>query len=72
MKKIKKISEKMYLVDGTYIANSFNEAVLKANENMLIPCFDLEGIELSLWEKVKHFFNTLLDCFEAVDPDNYI
>lgn len=72
MKKIKKISENMYLVNGTHLTNDFNNAIGKANENTLIPCFNVEGIELSFWDRVKYFFNAVLDCFEAVDPDNYI
>lgn len=72
MKKIVKTSENMYLVNGTYLTDNFTKALAKANENTLIPCFNLEGIELSFWDKLKYFFNAVLDCFEVVDPDNYI
>lgn len=72
MKKIIKISENTYLVDGTYLTKSYSHAVLKANENTVMPSFHLENIELSLWEKVKYFFNSVLDSLEVIDPDSYI
>lgn len=72
MKKILKISENTYLVDGTYLTKSYSHAVLKANENTVILNFNLENVELTFWDKVKYFFNSVLDSLEVIDPDSYI
>ena len=58
MLEIRKIREDFYLVNGEYIASNLNEAVVVAYENKeKIKGFEVDCMEISFWENLKHKLN---------------
>ena len=58
MLEIRKIGENFYLVNGEYTASSFNEAVVIAYKNKeKIKGFEVDCMEISFWENLKHKLN---------------
>ena len=58
MLEIRKIWGDTYLVNGEHLTQDFNEAVVIAYENKeKIKGFEVDCMEISFWENLKHKLN---------------
>lgn len=54
---IRKIGENFYLVNGEYLTQDYNQAVIIANKNKKIKDFEVECMEVSFWKNLKDKLN---------------
>lgn len=65
MLEIKKIWGDTYLVDGEYLTQDFNQAVVLAYENKKIKNFEVDYMEISFLENLKNKINFIFKLLES-------
>ena len=66
MQEIKKIWGDTYLVNGEYLTQDFNQAVVLAYENKeKIKNFEVDYMEISFWENLKNKINFIFKILES-------
>ena len=66
MLEIKKIWGDTYLVNGEYLTQEFNQAVVLAYENKeKIKNFEVDYMEISFWENLKNKINFIFKILES-------
>ena len=66
MLEIKKIWGDTYLVNGEYLTQDFNQAVVLAYENKeKIKNFEVDYMEISFWENLKNKINFIFKILES-------
>lgn len=62
---IKKIWGDTYLVDGEYLTQDYNQAVIIANTGKKIKGFEVECMEVSFWQNLKNKLNFPFKVLES-------
>lgn len=65
MLEIRKIWGDTYLVNGEYLTQDFNQAVVLAYENKKIKNFEADYIEISFLENLKNKINFIFKLLES-------
>ena len=64
MLEIKKIWGDTYLVNGEYLTQDFNQAVVLAYENKKMKNFEVDYMEISFLENLKNKINFIFKLLE--------
>lgn len=62
---IKKIWGDTYLVNGEYLTQDYNQAVIIANTGKKIRGFELECMKVSFWKNLKNKLNSPFAILES-------
>lgn len=62
---IKKIWGDTYLVNGEYLTQDYNQAVIIANTGKKIRGFELECMKVSFWKNLKNKLNSPFTILES-------
>ena len=65
MLEIKKIWGDTYLVNGEYLTQDFNQAVILAYENKKMKNFEVDYMEISFLENLKNKINLIFKLLES-------
>ncbi|WP_338947589.1 hypothetical protein KST87_07170 [Fusobacterium nucleatum] len=65
MLEIKKIWGDTYLVNGEYLTQDFNQAVVLAYENKKMKNFEVDYMEISFLENLKNKINFIFKLLES-------
>nr|DAQ12376.1 MAG TPA: hypothetical protein [Caudoviricetes sp.] len=66
MLEIRKIWGDTYLVNGEYLTQDFNQAIVLAYENKeKIKNFEVDYMEISFWENLKNKINFIFKILES-------
>lgn len=66
MLEIRKIWGDTYLVNGEYLTQDFNQAIVLAYENKeKIKNFEVDYIEISFWENLKNKISFIFKILES-------
>lgn len=65
MLEIRKIWGDTYLVNGEYLTQDFNKAVVLAYENKKMKNFEVDYIEISFLENLKNKINFIFKFLES-------
>ena len=65
MLEIKKIWGDTYLVNGEYLTQDFNQAVVLTYENKKIKNFEVDYMEISFLENLKNKINFIFKLLES-------
>ena len=65
MLEIRKIWGDTYLVNGEYLTQDFNQAVVLAYENKKMKNFEVDYIEISFLENLKNKINFIFKLLES-------
>ena len=65
MLEIRKIWRDTYLVNGEYLTQDFNQAVMLAYENKKIKNFEVDYMEISFLENLKNKINFIFKLLES-------
>ena len=65
MLEIKKIWGDTYLVNGEYLTQDFNQAVVLAYENKKIKNFEVDYMEIRFLENLKNKINFIFKLLES-------
>ena len=65
MLEIKKIWGDTYLVNGEYLTQDFNQAVVLTYENKKIKNFEVDYMEISFLENLKNKINLIFKLLES-------
>jgi len=65
MLEIRKIWGDTYLVNGEYLTQDFNQAVVLAYENKKMKNFEVDYIEISFLENLKNKINFIFKFLES-------
>ena len=66
MLEIRKIWGDTYLINGEYLTQDFNQAIVLAYENKeKIKNFEVDYMEISFWENLKNKINFIFKILES-------
>ena len=65
MLEIKKIWGDTYLINGEYLTQDFNQAVVLAYENKKMKNFEVDYMEISFLENLKNKINLIFKLLES-------